>query len=436
VVAVAIHGRLALDRPDERDLTRFYLVLSGGGLLATAFVAIAAPLLYNSIVEYPLLIVVGLGVLAAFRQPSERPARHDSAATSTAPVANVRDEGRWALLARFAVGIGRDLWPYLVVSGGLIFLIARSDREVAWRTLGFIAMGASVIAAGRRRGLLAASTAIATVALGFAPSPPVLVQTRTFFGVIKVLTDGTANAEYLGTTLHGVQFLDPGRRREPTAYYVRSGPPGTIFEDLRARKPDGSAIAVVGLGPGASLAYARPGDSWTVFEIDQAVVDIARNPAYFTYLADSPVHPRIVIGDARLSIAQERPASFDLMILDAFSSDTAPAHLLTREAVAAYARVLRPGGLLAFHVSNRHYRLAPAVASTAEAQGLAALGIEYVPEQQEIERTGGLRAIWVVAAKTDDLSRFEAEGWQRPATGPVLTDDFSDLLRTLDLGSF
>ena len=441
VLAVAIHGRLALDRPDERGLTRFYLVLSAGGLLATAFVAVVAPLVFSSIVEYPLLIVAGLGVLAVFPRLDGRPERRDRPPASSvrgralAESLNARDGGRRDVFRRVALATGRDLWPYLVVGAVLLLLVARSDREDAWRALAFFAVGAGVIAIGRNPLVLAAGTAMATVALGLIPSPQPLVQIRTFFGVIRVLSEGVAHAEYSGTTLHGGQFLDPGRRREPTAYYVRSGPLGGIFEDLRARRPDGAAIGVVGLGAGTSVAYARAGDRWTLFEIDPAVVDIARNAAYFTYLADSPVPPRIVIGDGRLSIAQEPPAAFDLLILDAFSSDTVPAHLLTREAIAAYARVLRPGGILAFHLSNRHYLLPPAVASTAKAQGLAALGIVYLPEKKETKRVGALRAHWVVAGARDDISRFEAGGWRRLVAGPVLTDNFSDLLRTVDLGS-
>jgi SAM-dependent methyltransferase len=441
VLAVAIHGRLALDRPDERDLTRFYLVISAGGVLATAFVALLAPLAFNSIVEFPLLIVAGLTLLAAFPWPVERPTQYDPPSVSRvgfkalAAMLNVRERGHRDVFRRLALATGRDLWPYLAVGAVLSLLIARRGQDGDWKPVAFLATGAVVIAIGRSRGALAAGTAIATVVLSIVASPQPLVQARTFFGVIKVLTDGVANAEYSGTTLHGGQFLDQDRRHEPTTYYVRRGPLGSIFEDLRARRPDGSDIGVVGLGAGTAMAYASAGDRLTFFEIDQAVVDIARNPLYFTYLADSPVQPRIVIGDARLSIAEEPPAAFDLLILDAFASDSVPVHLLTREAIAAYARVLRPGGILAFQLSNRHYRLLPAVSSTAEAQGLAALGSVYAPEKKEIKRIGARPARWLVAGARNDVLRFEAKGWRRVVVGPVLTDDFSDLLPTVNLGS-
>jgi SAM-dependent methyltransferase len=253
---------------------------------------------------------------------------------------------------------------------------------------------------------------------------------RTFFGVVEVRAAGAAHVEISGTTLHGVQFTDQ-RRTEPTTYYVRDGSLGRLFDDLRARTTS-ARVGVVGLGVGTIAAYSRRGDSMTFFEIDQAVVDIARTPDLFTFLADAPVSPVVVVGDARLSLRDVPPASYDLLILDAFSSDSVPAHLLTREAVQIFARSLAPRGLLAFHLSNRYYDLAAAVGATVRAEGLDAVVRGYVPSPDLVTRLDASPCVWLVAGSTADIARFTlGEGWQAPGPGPVLSDDYSDMIRTL-----
>jgi SAM-dependent methyltransferase len=359
IVATGIHGRLARDRPDERHLTRFYLVLSAGGMLATAFVALLAPVIFRTIYEYPILILMGLAV----------------------PI-----------------------------------MLSRSRR----RTLSEL-VGISVIIS-----LL--------VAWALTTRDPYL-QRRSFFGVIRLDTNGVITSEYSGSTLHGVQFLD-ARRREPTTYYVRLGPLGDAFADLRARLPR-AYVGVVGLGVGTAAAYARPGDTFAFFEINPTVVEIAENPSYLTYLSDSPVKPRIVLGDARLSLAAEPAGSLDLLVMDAFSSDAVPAHLLTRQAMAVYLRVMRPGGLILFHLSNRFYDLPPPVAATAASLGLDAAVRFYEPSSAEATRIAAQVSIWLAVGQPLDVQRLRSLGsWGdvRDSAGPVLTDDYADLLRVLRLG--
>lgn len=358
IAATAIHGRLAMDRPDERYLTRFYLILSAGGMLATAFVALLAPVIFRTIYEYPILILLGLVVPVLL------------------PMARRRS---W----RELVGIG--------VAVGLL---------VAW----------------------------------FATSSEPFLQRRSFFGVIRLDTDGVITSEYSGSTLHGIQFLKDERRLEPTTYYVRKGPLGDAFTDLRARQPL-PHVGVVGLGIGTTAAYAQRGDRFTFFEIDQTVVEIAQDPDYLTYLSDSPIAPRIVLGDARLSLADEAARSFDLLILDAFSSDAVPVHLLTREAVQLYLRELRPSGLILFHVSNRYYDLASAVGATAASLGLDAAQRVYTPQAGEADRIAARLTVWVAVGDAVDVRRLRDLGtWVDTSPGPILTDDFADLLRVLRLG--
>jgi hypothetical protein len=218
-----------------------------------------------------------------------------------------------------------------------------------------------------------------------------------------------------------------------TTYYVQPGPLGDVFTDLRLR-PGPPAIGVVGLGAGTIATYAQPGDSLMFFEIDPAVVRIAENPRYFTFLADAPVKSQIVLGDARLSLADVPPASFDVLILDAFSSDAVPVHLLTREALTTYMRAMRLGGVVVYHVSNRYYDLAPAIAATARSIGLEGLSLAYEPGPANKKNLAATGSTWVVVGRLDDVDRFRPRGWDTRNGGPVLTDDYADLLRLLRFG--
>jgi hypothetical protein len=409
VLSVAIHGRLALDRPAEAHLTRFYLVLSAGGMIATAFVALVAPLIFDDVYEYPLLIVGALVALALLP---------GATAGSTAGRSPAR-----TTLSR--------LGPF-VVAAALVLLAVMLAAPGAAAFVGIVLfVGLLAIAVGRTPAWLAATTALAIVALMLAFTPATLVRVRTFFGVTQVRADrgGSAHTELHGTTLHGLQFLD-ARRAEPTSYYAQTGPLGDVFAELARRTPDGAHVGLTGLGVGTVAAFERPTDTMTYFEIDPAVVALAVDPRYFTYLADAPVQPFVIVGDGRLSLAQQPARSFDLLVLDAFSSDTVPTHLLTAEALRDYRRTLGPGGIMAFHLTNRHYDLAPAVAATARSIGLDARVRTYVPSAADSARIAALPSTWLVVGAPGDLAAFDsAGGWQKPADGPVLTDDYSSVMR-------
>ena len=210
---------------------------------------------------------------------------------------------------------------------------------------------------------------------------------------------------------------------------MRSGPLTQVFERIRATVAH-PAIAVVGLGVGTTEAYATPTDRFTFFEIDKAAADIAQDPRLFTYLSDARLSPRIVLGDARLSLAAQPAGSYDLIILDAFSSDSVPVHLLTREALQTYQRALRPGGLILYHLTNRYYDLSPAVMSTARSLGLSTLATSYVPDPNTVLAFDAAFSRWVIVGSADGINPFAALGWKDLEPGPVLTDDFADLIRT------
>ncbi|MDO8846863.1 MAG: fused MFS/spermidine synthase [Coriobacteriia bacterium] len=409
VLAVAVHGRLAEDRPGEEHLTRFYLWVSAGGVLATGFVALAAPVIFEDVFEYPLLLIGALVAIAALTPHAPSGVR--------VPGATLRAAGARLLpLLAFglvvlatmapAAGPGPAFVGILLVLGAIAVVLGTSPRALAISTV----------------------SAIAVALLLFAPHP--VERVRSFFGVTDIIeaADGAAFAEIHGTTLHGLQYRDE-RASEPTAYFVREGPLGDVMADLQQQHSEGADIGVVGLGVGTIAAYARPNDSLTYFEIDQTIVDLARDDRYFTYLADAATEPEVLLGDGRLLLAESPSGQFDLLILDAFSSDAVPTHLLTREAMDTYARTLRPGGMIAFQLTNRHFDLVGAVAETARSVGLDARTKSFEPGSGD--DVVALPSTWLVVGDSEDVSRLDALGWDPAPDGPVLTDDYHDVRRLL-----
>lgn len=412
VISVAIHGRLACDRPSEGHLTRFYLVISFGGLLATAFVALVAPISFSLIYEYPLLVAAGVLVLVLLPAPFLRP-----------PRGILRNP-----LGAF-IDLFRRLLPYGVVS--LILYPSIPDKYEVTKWLLIFGSVAVALSVTPRRCAIVTIASIEFFIVVTSATP--LLRERTFFGVTQVFETGSVHSLYSGSTLHGLQFTD-GREGQAATYYVRTGPLGDIFKDMQNRM-DSMAIGVVGLGVGTIAAYARPQDRLIFYEIDSAIIDIASDPRYFTFLENAPVEARIVEGDGRISLAQEPPQSLDLLILDAFSSDVVPAHLLTREAIETYRRALRPGGLIAFHISSRYYNLESAVEATARSAGLASAGKLSSIDSSRFENLGAMSSFWVVAGDAAQVASFRDEGWLALKTsGQVLSDDLSDLTRLLRIG--
>jgi len=281
-------------------------------------------------------------------------------------------------------------------------------------------------------------------ATGLAPGPRgrLVYIARSFFGVLRVTHDAERNVHRLfhGSTLHGQQSLDPLLRRKPLTYFTRSGPIGQLFRALEERLAQpGARVAIVGLGAGTLAAYARPGQRWTFYEIDPLVEPIARNRRFFTYLEDCQADSvDIILGDARLRLRDAPDRAYQLIVLDAFSSDSLPVHLISREAIALYRAKLAAGGVLAFNLSNRYLELDPVMSRQAEDAGLfyRACHDLYVTDAEK--QAGKLPAIWAVMAATEqDLGELAVDSrWQRSAPRPrsrVWTDDYSDLASYLIL---
>jgi hypothetical protein len=261
-----------------------------------------------------------------------------------------------------------------------------------------------------------------------------LYTERNFFGRLQVKQDeaGTIRILTHGTTLHGAQNLAPAQRREPLTYYYRQGPLGQVFAGLPEKNPL-EQVAIIGLGTGTIACYGKAGQHLTFYEIDPAVERIARDPRYFTYLSDCPARVEVVLGDARLSLQQAPDSCYDLIILDAFSSDAVPVHLLTREALGLYLSKLKEGGLLAFNITNRYLDLRPVLGNLARHAALSCLvqaDRRLTKEEEEDERK--CSSTWVIMAReVKDLGRLVPPRWQPLPGWPgeaVWTNDFSNVM--------
>ncbi len=410
--ALLCHQRLAARRPDARHLTEFYLMVSAGGVLGGGFSALVAPVAFESVAEYPLALVAA----AFFRVP--RGVASDAAGGGVFARRGPRDLllpgllGVWLLAGEAfladapgvpdgVVVVALTLLPALAV-----YLLSRAPLRFA------VALGLLLLLGQGRmyRG-------------------EILVQERTFFGVYRVLQDpgGSYNALYHGSTVHGIRSLDPERADVPLAYYHPEGPAGMVVSAVAGR-PDAREIALVGGGTGALAALARPGQRVTIYEIDPVVMEIAEDPELFPFLARTPAEVRAVVADGRLGMAASE-TTYDIIVLDAFTSGSIPVHLMTREAVELYLERLRPGGVLLFHVSNRHLDLAPVLGAHARELGLSAF---VRRDTRALPEAGILGSDWVLLARgPDDLRGIPSLSWHplRPGPdAPSWTDDFSSLL--------
>jgi hypothetical protein len=270
------------------------------------------------------------------------------------------------------------------------------------------------------------------------PAGHVIYRGRSFFGAFRVVLDTTGHERVFihGATTHGVQSLEPGRRTEPMAYYTRSSPIGQVFEAFSGPRAK-SHVGIIGLGVGTLAAYGESPQRWTFFEIDPAVERLARDARYFTYLADARADVRVVLGDARISLRSESAGEFGLLVLDAFSGDAVPVHLVTREALHLYLQKVDEHGVLMFHVSNRYLDLRPVLDALAKDANLVALTEDDLAVSDEALRHGKLASRWVVMARSaEDLGpiahdpRWRALSTLRPLS--VWTDDFSNLFTVLN----
>ncbi len=402
LVAYASHARLAAERPATEHLTRFYLVVATGGALGGLLNGLVAPMVFDRVLEFSIALVV-VPLLLVGIEPGARPGR-----------------------------IGRLPSKRVLVLAPLVLLVPVVMRTVIWKVppsagLLFVLLVLGVASGwwmARLPRVMAVAVVVFFVLAAAGDNQGVIERSRTFFGSYTVMQEGQQHELVHGTTTHGTQFRDAGRRGIPTTYYSRSGPLGDVFDGPVRRD-----VAVVGLGAGTVAAYGRPGQRMTFFEIDPEIIRIARDPALFSYIEDSPATIRTVAGDGRLGVAGAARGSFDTILLDAFSSDSIPVHLLTEEAMRTYVDRLAPGGLLVVHISNRMFELQPVLASAADRLGLsAAVG------RGQAGPDGAAASVWVALSRDDsEIARLRS----RPDWSPLgsrevrWTDDYSSILSVL-----
>ncbi len=385
IIASALHGRLAAARPPAARLTEFYLWLALGGVIGGAITALLAPVVFDDVHEYPLLLVLALALLV--RTPARRVGARIGAGV--------------AGLALLAVGSVQLLFPDLLsATGG----IGGRPAVIAGAVLAGLALaGRPIILA-----CIGAGLAALVFALGRPDQP--IAQERSFFGVLRVTDDaqGLRRLDH-GTTIHGIQSTRPGEERLPMAYY---GPATPIARAIRAVQDStpGARVGIVGLGTGASACWARPGERWTFFEIDPAVRDLAFDPAVFSFHALCTPTAPVVMGDARLTLQQKPENAFDVLLIDAFSSDMVPTHLMTQEAMRIYLSRISERGIVILHVSNRMMALEGVAGDVIGAIGAHALVREFTATSAR-DRSGynfGTDAV-VVARSAQALALFDTE---------------------------
>jgi spermidine synthase len=430
VAATTLHGRLASERPPATFLTEYYLWVSAGGVLGGLFNGLLAPLVFPAAWEYPLALAFALALAPPW-----------TAFWRSLPVAfqGALPGDRGARLLSFGV-------PVVVAAlTGAIALLVRQTGDAAHlvqEMVGRSGQAVPVVAcllALPRPPVLSLCVAI-VIALNLCLPPPGgrrLHQERTFFGIIAVMRDEKTgyNHFYHGRTDHGAQCMNSEEaRRVPRTYFYPTGPIGELFTSFggaHAKK----RVAVVGLGAGTLAAYGKPGQEFTFFEIDPAVERVAEQ--YFTYLEDCRADHHVVLGDARLTMAREPSSSYDVIFLDAFTSDALPVHLITEEAMQMYLEKLAPGGLLVVDASNNYVDLESVVAAVAHdcrLHGLIALD-DHISAKDEAE--GKYPSYWIVLARapTDFGALARSERWRPIQTKKLIrgwTDDYSNVLSVLE----
>ena len=445
VAALTCHQLLADRRPAVAFLTEYYLWIAAGGLLGGVFDALVAPAVFSALYEYPVAVALAAaawwighdGPRAEPGGPAPIPRRtigrrvlarlasdeSHGAAAPAVPTALVAATPLVAGLLLYAAAARLPLFPGMrntlpsAVAGGVAALLTYALR----RRRGWFALAVAGLVVGGLAGQRTRATGV-------------LARVRSFYGAYTVRASATYHHLQHGNTLHGAQDTRAAHRTTPLTYYHAGGPLGGLFTRV-PRLVDGAPprrVAVVGLGTGTLACWGRAGERWTFYEVDPLMAHIARDARLFTYLRDCPPRSDVILGDARLTIARAPRAAYDLILLDAFSSDAIPTHLLTREAFALYLDRLAPRGVLAVHVSNRYLRLGPVVARLAADAGVAAATGQ--------DLSGASRrhvflssSSWIAVARTPDGlgTLAAAPGWRplpAPGAGRPWTDDYTDVL--------
>lgn len=413
VTAMICHGQLSATRPAAAYLTRFYFCLSLGGVLGGIFAGLLAPNIFSWIAEYPILIVAAALARPDLALPQQRQGLIYA-----------------ALAALVALAVLPGLRPG--------FAVVPPYNALVWACA--IALGVAVLYF--RKFPLRIALAVAAMFVMTRVYPPNVRQletVRSFFGVhkIEVTPDGRFRTLRHGMELHGAQRLttDDGRpvtgKPELSTYYHRESPIAEVIESVQTRSAGPVSMAVIGLGAGLVACLARPQDRLDYYEIDADVIRIANDPKRFTFIRDCKPDTKIVLGDARLTLAANADARYDLIHVDAFSSDSIPVHLLTREALRVYLSRLNPGGIILAHISNNHLDLTDVVAATAASEGLVSRlwDEDVVPDRDPMIKFSTVMILAETDADFGVLADWDVH--TAPADHTPWSDDYSNLLGPL-----
>ena len=414
VLALACHGEVYARRPAPALLTEFYLWTSFGGVLGGIFAGLLAPHLFNQTYEYPILVAAALFALPG------------------------------ALTGPVRVFLWR-VWPALAA---VVVLIALYMFGLRLSSLGvpleivLVTLVAIMLVLRRDAALFASLAVVAFVISGtWNLGLRVIETTRSFFGVHRVTESaaGTHRILFHGNTIHGAERVREADgtptqgRPEPLTYYYFGGPMSEVTSAARSARGKLDNVAVVGLGAGSLACHREQGETWTFYEIDPEVVRLARDPNMFRFLSSCAPGAPVVLGDARLTLAASKQ-QYDLIVLDAFSSDAIPTHLLTREALRGYLARLSSHGMLMVHISNRHLELAKVVAAIGAAEGLSTILKTDLTDTKFTETFRAAAMVAVMAREEVDFGGLpKTEGWTRVEGGAVApwTDDYSDLIGSI-----
>jgi hypothetical protein len=414
VIALACHGEAYRTRPHRGRLTEYYLWISFGGALGGLTAGVIAPNIFNNIYEYPILLAVALLILPGIF------------------------EGGWQRFLRQA-GPGLIAGTMLAIVGIAFYLRSRLGIEpLLVFALYFVVPVVLMLCVVRHLVRYFGLIVFALLVVGlWHPGERRIATVRSFFGVHQVVetADHMYHLLYHGTTVHGAMRVRDAAgnpvvgQPEPLAYYYFGGPLSDTIEASRGAQGTLSNVAVLGLGAGSLACHRHEGEQWTFFEIDPEVVRIAREPKLFRFLSACAPSAPIVLGDARLTLAGT-PARYDLIILDVFSSDAIPVHLLTREAFGDYLSRLAPHGMIVAHVSNRHMELVSVVGAVGSPDGLVSY-VKYDHTTQDVDRLHFGSIVVALARDRRDLGELPSRvGWNPVITRGVTawTDDYSNLL--------
>lgn len=414
VLAVALHRRLYLDRPDPAQLTLFYLVMSAGGVLGGIFAGLVAPMVFDWTWEHPLLVLAAAALLPnrVLVPWAKRLGLEGSRRRQVALVIILVAIGLAALLNGYVIEQDQALIVALMIGLAICGLLVFDMRWAFLLVLVFAMFGRGGFQT--LRGSIDGN------------------RERSYFGIYEVRHVKKSGEWALshGTTLHGRQFTNPSLELEPTTYYTRSSGAGLALNASRQVLGPGARVGVIGLGVGTLACYRKPDESYEFFEIDPVVLHYSQ-AGPFTYMRqcvpDAPVH----IGDARMRLETIPPGHFDALVVDAFSSDAIPLHLLTNEAIALYSRATSPDGLLLVHISNRFIKLAPVLARLAEANGLEArIRSDVAPPAP-----GATASNWIALSRDKAaierlMANSPPQSWAElpPPADRLWTDDFASIV--------